>query len=89
MHVSVRGLKKSYNTLQVLKGIDLDIEKGEVVLFDVTGHKIRRWKVSSSAAKLNTENLYTVHDFIDYNLLNRNKGAIILIKVKEFYFDTI
>ncbi len=31
MHVSVRGLKKSYNTLQVLKGIDLDIEKGEVV----------------------------------------------------------
>ena len=31
MHVSVRGIKKSYNTLQVLKGIDLDIEKGEVV----------------------------------------------------------
>lgn len=31
MHVSVRGIKKSYGTLQVLKGIDLDIEKGEVV----------------------------------------------------------
>ena len=31
MHVSVRGIKKSYNTLQVLKGIDLDIEKGEVI----------------------------------------------------------
>ncbi len=31
MHVSVRGIKKSYNTLEVLKGIDLDIEKGEVV----------------------------------------------------------
>ncbi len=31
MHVSVRGIKKSYNSLQVLKGIDLDIEKGEVV----------------------------------------------------------
>ena len=31
MHVSVRGIKKSYNSLQVLKGIDLDIAKGEVV----------------------------------------------------------
>ena len=31
MHVSVRELKKSYGSLQVLKGIDLDIEKGEVV----------------------------------------------------------
>ena len=31
MHVSVRGLTKSYNTLQVLKGINLDIEKSEVV----------------------------------------------------------
>ena len=30
--ISVKGLKKSFNDLQVLKGIDEEIEKGEKIV---------------------------------------------------------
>ena len=29
--IDIKGIKKSFGTLQVLKGIDLNIDKGEVV----------------------------------------------------------
>jgi polar amino acid transport system ATP-binding protein len=30
--VAIRGLRKSYSTLEVLKGIDISVKRGEVVV---------------------------------------------------------
>ena len=32
-YLSIRDIKKSFNKIEVLKGVDLEIEKGRVYLF--------------------------------------------------------
>ncbi len=73
MHVSVRGLKKSYNTLQVLKGIDLDIEKGEVV--SIVG--------ASGAGKSTLLHIIGTLDKADSGTVNISGTAIQLLNSKS------
>ena len=48
--LSIRGLKKSFGALEVLKGVDLDIKNGEKIV--LLGPSFKRF-ARSSVVKLN------------------------------------
>ena len=48
--LEIKGLKKAFGSLEVLKGVDLKVKQGDVVLEYQTALAVKAWSMRTAAA---------------------------------------